>query len=435
MEVSACSEEKVFTFSTISLAVASFIVNLGFGVTLPYFPLFAVLLGAEVWHVGFIVVAFILGRVLFNDRAGRLSDLYGRKLVISGGAIGYAINAMMHIFILNYWLQMIVLDFFFGLSSAFVWSPCEACLVDQVPIKKRGEALSFFFTLTNLGWIGGPAIGGIAQHYAFTTLGMSAVNSFRFPYWIVFGLSLLAFVVVRLFVKETRGKMASQQIPDATIKVEKCSEEKFELPRRLKRNLYVFFFAAFANGFSWAFLEPLLPIYLTDKIGAIPLEIGFIFTTAGLCGVIANFPAGRISDKLGRKPLISVGMVCSRIATFLIPAFSQTTANVTGVMGIRSVGFNVSQPAFRALQADQVPFARRGQLFGRIEMFFDIGMIIGALISPPLYAEFRDVPLGTLFGHVIFGEIIPFAIPAIMGLVALVCILVFVFTKKETDTL
>lgn len=433
MEFSACSEEKVFTFSTISLAVASFTVNLGFGVTLPYFPLFAILLGAEVWHVGFIVVSFILGRVLFNDRAGRLSDLYGRKLVISLGAIGYAVNALLHIFILRYWLQMIVLDFFFGLSSAFVWSPCEACLVDQVSPKKRGEALSFFFTLTNLGWIGGPAIGGIAQHYAFTTLGMSAVNSFRFPYWIVFGLSLTALVVIRFFVKETRGKKASEKIPDTTLKVEKCSEEKFELPRRLKKNLYVFFFAAFANGFSWAFLEPLLPIYLTDKIGAIPLEIGFIFTTAGLCGVIANFPAGRMSDKLGRKPLITVGIICSRTATLLIPAFSQTATNVTGVMGVRSVGFNVSQPALRALQADQVPYARRGQLFGRIEMFFDFGMIIGALISPPLYAELRDVPLGTLFGHIIFGEIIPFAIPAIMGLTALVCILLFVLTKKETE--
>ncbi|MFX1518308.1 MAG: MFS transporter [Promethearchaeota archaeon] len=433
MEVPAYSEEKVFTFSTVSLATASFIINLGFGVTLPYFPLFAVLLGAEVWQVGFIVVSFILGRVLFNDRAGRLSDLYGRKLIISFGAIGYALNAMAHVFILNYWLQMIVLDFFFGLSSAFVWSPCEACLVDQVPIKKRGEALSFFFTLTNLGWIGGPAIGGITQHYAFTTLGLSAVNSFRFPYWIVFGLSLFALVVVRLFVKETRGTKTAQKIPNTTIKFEKSSEEKFELPKHLKRNLYVFFFAAFANGFSWAFLEPLLPIYLTEKIGAIPLEIGFIFTTAGLCGVIANFPAGRISDKMGRKPLITVGMICSRTATLLIPAFSQTTTNVTGVMGVRSVGFNVSQPALRALQADQVPHARRGQLFGRIEMFFDMGMIIGALISPPLYAEFGSVPLFTLFGYVIFGEIIPFAIPAIMGIAALICILVFVLTKKETE--
>jgi len=433
MESSTGSEGKVFTFSVISLALASFIVNLGFGVTLPYFPLFAQELGAEIWHVGFIVVAFILGRVLFNDRAGRISDLYGRKLVISLGALGYAINGLAHIFLLQHWLQMIVLDFFFGLSSAFVWSPAEACLVDQIAPSKRGEAMSFFFTLTNLGWIGGPAIGGITQHYAFNTLNMSITDSFRFPYWIVFGLSLLAILVVRLFVKETRGKDASEQIPNTALKVEKCSDEKFELPPRLKKNLYVFFFAAFANGFSWAFLEPLLPIYLTDKMGAIPLEIGFIFTTAGLFGVIANFPAGRLSDKLGRKPLITVGMICSRTATILIPAFSQTTSNITGIMGVRSVGFNVSQPALRALQADQVPFARRGQLFGRIEIFFDLGMIAGSLIGPWSYDQFRSVQLFSLFGHIIFGEIIPFIIPAVMGITALVCILLFVLTKKDTE--
>lgn len=433
MDYSSCSSVKVYTVSTVSLALASFIVNLGFGITLPYFPLFAVELGAQIWHVGFIVVAFVLGRALFNDRAGRISDRYGRKLVISLGAIGYAVVGITHLFI-THWLHMVTLDFFFGLSSAFVWSPCEACLVDQVDPSKRGEALSLFFTLTNLGWIGGPAIGGIAQHYAFTTLEMSMTDSFRFPYWIVFGLSLLALVFVRLFVKETRGKKTSKQIPNTALEVEAaCSDEKFELSSRLKKNLYVFFFAAFANGFSWAFLEPLLPIYLTEKCGAIPLEIGFIFTIAGLFGVMANFPAGRISDILGRKPLIAVGMICSRTATMLIPAFSQTTSNVTGVMGVRSVGFNVSQPALRALQADQVPFARRGQLFGRIEIFFDIGMMIGATVSPPLYEAFRNVPLITLFGQVIFGEIIPFIIPALMGITAMVFILVFVLTKKESD--
>jgi MFS family permease len=434
MESSACFKEKVFTFSTISLAVASFIVNLGFGVTLPYFPLFAVLLGAEIWHVGFIVVAFVLGRVLFNDRAGRLSDLYGRKLVISLGAIGYALSGITHLFI-THWLQMVMLDFFFGISSAFVWSPCEACLVDQVAPSKRGEALSFFFTLTNLGWIGGPAIGGIAQYYAFNTLNMPITDSFRFPYWIVFGLSLLALVVIRLFVKETRGKEASKQISTTPLKIEKCSEEKFELPSRLKRNLYIFFFAAFANGIAWAFLEPLLPIYLTQKFGAIPLEIGFIFTTAGIFGVLANFPAGRLSDKFGRKPLITVGMVFSRTATLLIPIFSQSTTNVTGIMGVRSVGFNISQPALRALEADQVPFARRGQLFGRIEMFFDLGMIFGSIFGPWSYDQFRSVQLITLFGHAIMGEVIPFAIPAIMGFIALACILLFVFTKKDSDEL
>ena len=66
-------------------------------------------------------------------------------------------------------------------------------------------------------------------------------------------------------------------------------------------------------------------------------------------------------------------------------------------------------------------------------MFFDLGMISGSLIGPWSYDQFRSVQLFTLFGHVIFGEYIPFVIPAIMGIVALVCILLFVITKKESD--
>lgn len=433
MESAANFKEKVYTVSTCTLAISSFVVNLGFGLTLPYFPLFAMELGAEIWHVGFLVTAFIVGRVLFNDRAGKLSDTYGRKLIINLGALGYAIISIVMFFV-EHWLHMLVLDFFWGMASAFVWSPSEACLVDQVSPKKRGEALSMFFTFTNAGWVAGPAIGGLAQHYAFNTLNMSLADSFRFPFYIVFALSLLSLVIVRLCVAETRGKGIKQQISDIPLKIDKPGEEKAtKLPRRLRRNLYVFFFAAFANGFSWAFLEPLLPIYLTTKYQIIPLEIGIIFSTAGLVGILANFPAGKMSDKIGRKPLITVGMICSRTATVLIPAFSQTTANVTGVMGVRSVGFNVSQPALRALQADQVPHARRGQIFGRIEMFFDLGMISGSLIGPWSYDQFRSVQLFTLFGHVIFGEYIPFVIPAIMGIVALVCILLFVITKKESD--
>ena len=150
-------------------------------------------------------------------------------------------------------------------------------------------------------------------------------------------------------------------------------------------------------------------------------------SVSGFVGILFNFFAGKLSDKWGRKPLIAIGSLSSRLASIVLP-FSTDLWQTTGIMAFRSLGINVAMPASRALTADLVPQKIRGKLFGRFAAFFETGMIAGALLGPWLFYLFQsqEFHVSLFYDLIIKGSGIPFFISGIIGLIALILLLVFV---------
>ena len=204
-------------------------------------------------------------------------------------------------------------------------------------------------------------------------------------------------------------------------------KDDFKLTGWILRSIRVLYVTTLTNGFAVGFIAPVGVLFLGEVLGAITLQIAAILSISGFVGIACNFFAGKLADKWGRKPIITIGSLSSRLGSIVLP-FASNLWQATGVMALRSLGINVSMPAGRALRADLAPAKIRGKLFGRFTAFFDVGMIAGVLIGPWLFQtfQFQEFKIEWLGGLTVKGVGLPFFVSGIIGLIALALLLVFV---------
>jgi len=231
-----------------------------------------------------------------------------------------------------------------------------------------------------IGWFLGPIFGGTVQYVSENIFGFTREDSYRVPFFVNSLLSIIAVGLVAWKVKETRGRKALYEM-----KENEYNDVKLE--GWVKRSIRVLYITTLTNGFAVGFIAPVGVLFLGEVFGAIPFQIGGILSISGFMGIICDFFAGKLADKWGRKLVIAIGSLSSRIASIIL-LFTSNLIEATVIMAFKSLGINVSMPAGRALRADLVPAKIRGKLFGRFNTFFDIGMITGVLLGPLFFYEF-----------------------------------------------
>jgi MFS family permease len=380
-----------------------------------YFPNYVQLLGASVVYIGLFTAAFTAANATLSQKFGSLSDRIGRKKLILGGLLVDVVLGTLTGIVWD-WRLLLLIRMLNGVATAAVAAPSEASLVDQVPKRRIGEALGFYLTLSMIGFNLGPVLGGMIQYLCENTLKLGLSWSYRMPFFIDSLLAFVAFILVLLGVKETRGQDSVQDLV--------AEEESVELPLKLEFFMKILYITAIATGFAVGFIIPITVLYFSDVFHATSTQIGLILSLSGFVGLSCNFFAGKISDRIGRKTIIALGSFPSRIATIILP-FAPNLVLATGISIFRSFGHNVAMPASRALQADLIPEKIRGKLFGRMGAFFSVGAILGPILSTWIYDTYRHhtFKIGSL---VVKGAGFPFFISSFIGLISLVLLLTLV---------
>ncbi len=408
---------KVYSMSVIVLSLASLIENLAFMLSASYFPYYAESLGAKIEYVGIFSAAFLITSAILSQRFGDLSDRIGRKKLIQTGLLADVFLGTLTGLLQN-WTLLLVVRALNGIATAAVSAPAEASLIDQVPKHKKGEALGFFLTMSMIGWFTGPVFGGSVQLFAEKQMGLRLENSYRVPFFVDSLLAVVAMGLVAWKVKETRGD---------NVRLVELKDNVVKLSGSVLRSLRVLYVTALANGFAVGFIAVVGVLFLGDILNIPTFERGLILSISGFVGIFCNFIAGKTADVIGRKPLITLGSLSSRLASIALP-FSTNLIEATGIMIFRSLGINIAMPATRALRADLVPAEVRGKLFGRLQAFFSAGMIIGTLLGPWIFYLYTDEVFRITWPIElsIRGHGLPFFISAALGLTALALLLIFV---------
>ncbi len=409
---------KLYTSSVIILSLASSVENLAYALPMSYFPNYVQLLGASVAYIGLFTAAFTAANATLSQKFGSLSDRVGRKKLIQAGLLTDVVLGTLTGIIWS-WAPLLVIRILNGVATAAVAAPAEASLVDQVPEDKKGEALGFYLTLSMVGFNMGPVFGGAVQFLCNDVLRLGLEWSYRIPFFVDSLLAFIAFLLVWWGVKETRGKGSSKGIVQ--------QEEDYGLSKKVMFSLRILYIFSLATGFAVGFIIPISVLYFGDAFNATSLQIGIILSISGFVGLTCNLYAGRISDRVGRKPIIALGNIPSRLASIALP-FAPDLVSAAGIAVFRSFGHNVAMPASRALNADLIPEKARGKLFGRMAALFSLGAIVGPVLSTWLYDIYRfqvfEVPwLGSL---VVKGAGIPFFVSSAIGLFSLFLLLAFV---------
>ncbi len=403
------------------LASLDMIISLGFGLIMPLFPLYLKYLSGNSTEVGLqlgvLFSMFVLTRAIFAAPFGNLSDRVGRKKLILIGSFLYAVLAILFT-LPTTWVGFLFVRAFQGFASAMVWPVSEALIIDSTPSNIRGRALGKVVMMSMMGMVIGPFVGG-ALFGLGDVLGLSEGDSFRFPFYFTAVAALIAFALVWRNVTDARAPKEHST---------KLSFHEVVHPKGVDqqgiRNLRVLYANAAIEGFSFASIGPLMALFLTFKFpelgeALIPVIIG---SAMGLGALIA-YPSRTLIDKLGKKKMYVIGGYASFIGTMLIP-FGWLVGVVIVFLAMRSMAFQVSSPALRALQADTVPEWVRGRLIGVLEMMSSIGSVIGAPLGGLMWDVFHGTDLGML--SPIDGTFVPFLISSLMGIFTVSMVLTLV---------
>ena len=417
------------------LATLAFVISLGFGAIGPILPYYLIYLEGGLktlpeelgtiskasnyaMEFGLMMSAFMFTRALLARYFGSKSDKIGRKRIIVAGSAFYSLIAYAYIMATSN-LHLYLIRAFQGAASAMVWPVAEALLMDSVEEEKRGRIMALYMMTTNLAMMIGPAVGAGLYKVGVGFLGIKDVGwALRFPFLSLAVISAIS-IPISLMLKEAVVTRSD---------VTRLSDED-EVAPWVDRSIKVLYVMGLANGFAMGFAAPLMSIYIIQFISADPAAIALVMTISSLIGMSFAYPAGRLSDKVGRRPLIIAGGIISRLSTLMVPLVKDLVG-LTVISTIRSVAFNSYIPSFRALQADLAPPKIRGKVFGTVQAMFNVGAMMGPVIGGYLYQLYAAKKL-TLGGVSFPGEALSFWVSAIIGFISITLFVLMVEDPKS----
>ncbi|MBS0151191.1 MAG: MFS transporter [Nitrospira sp.] len=338
-------------------------------VRMPALSLFAESLGAGPERIGLIVSVSTLTGVLLKLPSGALSDIYGRRLLLKIGVVAFGLPPFLYPFITDL-DALTALRFLHGLATA-IFAPSALATVAELYRERRGAALGTYTACTQSGSLLGPFLGGYLIHAA----GFSAA----FIISGIFGcIGMLLFYSLHLDVAVPQRKEQGLAV---------VLSEMWKGFAAVAKNRKVLITSVtdaakmIANGALMAFL----PLYGVAA-GLNPGEVGLLFTVQAGTSFFSKPIMGRVSDRVGRQPLIILGL-CICAGTFIcIPHVT-----LFPVLLLLSAGFGfgeaVVSSSSSALVADSSEFKRLGAGMGMQGTIMDIGHACGPLLAGLLIAN------------------------------------------------
>lgn len=368
--VSAAEARRASVFAL----AAVFLDVVGFGLIIPVLPR----LIEDVGHTGledaariggWLFAAFSLAQFVFAPLAGALSDRFGRRplllLAIAGLAIDYVVQALAPTVVWLFAGRLIA-----GVcGSSYVIA--NACLADVTSPENRARSFGRMTAAFGLGFVLGPAIGGLLGELGtrvpfWSAAGLAGVN-------LLFGLIGLPETLARQNRRDFRWREAN---PLGVLAV--FARYKGVLPYALV--LTIFFFGTSVYPAIWSF-------WGMAKYGWSGTTVGLTLTASGLTvALLQGFGTGPAVARWGERRVAVVGLG-GAAATCVGFALSPTTAFVVAMLVINAVeGF--AHPMLSALMSKAVPEDTQGALQGGISALMSLAMLVGAIFYTQAFGYF-----------------------------------------------
>ncbi|MEK3889092.1 MFS transporter [Bacillus sp. FSL K6-3431] len=364
------------------LFAVMFFVMVGFGIIIPVLPFYAENIGASPTQLGMLMAVYSLMQLLFAPMWGRVSDRIGRKPVIMIGISGLALSFFLMGASSSLWM-LFAARIIGGFLSSANMPTVMAYVADITTPEDRGKGMGIVGAAVGLGFVFGPAIGGIFSKVSLST-----------PFYIAGASSLLTFFLVWFFLKESLPQESRGQ----------QNSKKTSLWQAMSGSLSVLFMLQLFISLSLSGLEATFAYYAAKKAGLGTVKLGYIFMIMGLAGAfVQGGLVGRMTKKFGEGFVIQIGIIVSAIGFGLILFVNNfTTAAI--FLTIFGIGNGVIRPSVSALLT-KTSTSGHGSTTGLLSSVDSLGRIIG----PPLGGWLFSIAAG-----------LPYISGIILSLIALV---------------
>jgi ACDE family multidrug resistance protein len=339
------------------LITANVVIALGYGVVAPVLPQYARNFGVSISAATFVITAFSLMRLLAAPASGLVIQKLGERRVYLTGLLIVALSTGACAFAQTYW-QLLIFRSLGGFGSAMFTVSSLGLMIRISPPDARGRVAGMFSSAFLVGSVCGPVLGSLTAGF-----GLSAPFA-------IYGVALLLAAGVVFFRLRHSSLTAPEESNEPAVTL------RIALRNRAFRSAL---FSNFSTGWSVFGLRiALVPLFVTEVLMKGPRFAGLALATFAIGNVAATIPSGYLSDRIGRRTLLIVGLTASGIATVLVGLASSLTLFLAGavVAGLAAGVFTSPQ---QAAVADIVGNkSRGGTAVATYQMMADFGAIVGS---------------------------------------------------------
>jgi MFS family permease len=327
------------------------------------------LLAARTAILSFIVV-FGITKALTNYFAGRLSDSYGRKIVLVSGWLVAAPVPFLLMWAPS-WYWMLFANLLLGISQGLTWSTTVIMKIDLAGPKNRGLAMG----LNEFAGYFAVAGSALATGFVASEWGLRPEPFYLGIVFVAAGLFLSVFIV-----KETRHHVDHEaglhEDKDADLP---SHREIFWRTSLTDKNLSSVSQAGLVNNLNDGMAWGLFPLFFAAH-GMNLRQIGWLAAIYPAVWGLGQLYTGALSDRIGRKGLIVGGMWLQAAGIAALTISSSFNGFVVGAV-LLGLGTAMVYPTLLAAIGDVAHPAWRASAVGVYRLWRDLGYAVGAILA------------------------------------------------------
>ncbi len=386
--------------SVLVVFLTVFIDLVGFGIVVPLVPVYSRHFGAHGVVIGAIIASFSAMQFIFSPIWGRLSDKYGRRPILlvstAGAACSYVLFGLssgLQNHAMALWL-MVISRAFAGLCGGNI-TVAQAYIADISPPDQRSKRMGLIGMAFGLGFIFGPAIGGLSLKH----LGSTG------PGFVAAGLCAANFLLALFILAESRAP-TSEPIahrPHLHQWLHTLSQPKIGM-------LVVVFFLA-----TFSCFESTLPLVVSDNFHlnlqrdeTSASTVAYLFVYCGLIGAtVQGGLIGRLVKSFGEPKLIALSLVLTGISLALIPFIGggadlswhvlarpegRPWLEMLGALALLSIGSSLTRPPLFGLLSNLTAAHEQGANIGVAQGAGSLARILGPMFATGLLPYHPPLP-------------------------------------------
>jgi len=358
-----------------TLFLIVFIDLVGFGIVIPLLPFYGEHFQADPFTVSMIMATYSIGQFIAAPVWGRLSDTIGRRPVLILSLLGAVLSYVWLGFATTLWM-LFAARLMSGLMAGNI-STAFAYIADITTVENRAKGMGVVGAAFGLGFIAGPAIGGILA-------GPDPLTAdFQTPAFVAAGLSFLAFVLTIILLKESlsaeaRAKAANTPRPNRWVQMNEAMK---------RPGIGLLIAISFLATFVFAGMETTFAMWSRRQLGWGPEQNGYLFAFVGIiAAVLQGGVVGRLAKRFGEGNLIVQGSIALALGMVMIP-FCTSVTTLAIAMVIVAYGFSVINPALNSLISLRSPSGEQGMMMGVARSATTMARILGPAWAGILFAQ------------------------------------------------
>jgi DHA1 family tetracycline resistance protein-like MFS transporter len=367
-EITQMRSEKFFTKPLILIFITVFIDLIGFGIVLPALPYYVEgeIFKATPFDIGILFASYSLMQFIFSPILGSLSDKIGRRPILLVSMIGAGIGYLFIGFAFALWM-VFVGRIISGIMGGSI-STAQAYIADVTTRENRAKGMGLFGATFGLGFIFGPAIGGILSRYGI-----------HVPFLFAAGLSFTNAILLYFILPETVRKDLPVEDKIRRNRFAELFESLHDSRFGTLAAIYFFLVVSFSI-MSYAFV-----LYTIQRFGYTAEQNGYIFAFIGLLAVIFQGGLfGKLVHRFGENPLMIVGCLMMTASLFIIPYVGPDSGGLVGLLSnvaLLAIGNSMAAPALTSLASKVANENEQGKALGVMQSGASLARAIGPAVG------------------------------------------------------